>query len=79
MLELIKAGGWLMLPLLLCSVIAMAIIAERFWTLQKKRIAPNGLVLQAWQWAKQGKLSKTTREGQEDCYSAGPRLTDDKS
>ncbi|MDJ0864448.1 MAG: MotA/TolQ/ExbB proton channel family protein [Gammaproteobacteria bacterium] len=58
MLELIKAGGWLMLPLLLCSVIAMAIIAERFWTLQKKRIAPNGLVLQAWQWAKQGKLSK---------------------
>jgi len=58
MLELIKAGGWLMVPLLLCSVVAMAIIAERFWTLQKKRIAPNGLVLQAWQWAKDNKLDK---------------------
>ena len=67
MLELIKAGGWLMVPLLLCSVIAMAIISERFWTLQKKRIAPNGLVLQAWQWAKQGALDKnrvqTLRDG----------------
>ncbi|MEE8285483.1 MAG: MotA/TolQ/ExbB proton channel family protein, partial [Gammaproteobacteria bacterium] len=35
MLELIKAGGWLMVPILLCSVIAMAIVAERFWTLQR--------------------------------------------
>ena len=58
MLELIKAGGWLMVPLLLCSVIAMAIVAERFWTLQRKRIAPNGLVLQAWQWANESKLDK---------------------
>jgi biopolymer transport protein ExbB len=58
MLELIKAGGWLMVPLLLCSVAATAIIAERFWTLQKRRIAPNGLVLQAWQWAKDNKLDK---------------------
>lgn len=63
MLELIKAGGWLMLPLLLCSVIAMAIVAERFWTLQRRRITPNGLVLQAWQWAKDGKLDKKRVRG----------------
>ncbi len=56
MLELVKAGGWLMVPILLCSVIAMAIIAERFWTLQRKRITPNNLVVQVWQWAKSGNL-----------------------
>ena len=58
MLELVKAGGWLMVPILLCSVIAMAIIAERFWTLQRKRITPSNLVVQVWQWAKSGSLNE---------------------
>lgn len=58
MLELVKAGGWLMVPILLCSVIAMAIIAERFWTLQRKRITPSNLVVQVWQWAKSGNLDE---------------------
>jgi biopolymer transport protein ExbB len=57
-LELIQAGGWLMVPILLCSVIAMAIIIERFWTLQKKRVAPAHLVVQAWQWTKSGHLTE---------------------
>ena len=57
MLELVKAGGWLMVPILLCSVTAMAIVAERFWTLQRKRITPENLVVQVWQWAKHGHLS----------------------
>ena len=57
MFELVKAGGWLMIPILLCSIAALAIIAERFWTLQKKRITPDGLVVQVWQWAKSGHLS----------------------
>jgi biopolymer transport protein ExbB len=56
--ELVKAGGWLMVPILLCSIIAMAIIAERFWTLQTKRIAPKNLVVQVWQWAKSGHLTE---------------------
>ena len=50
MLELFKAGGWLMIPLFICSVISIAIIAERFWSLQTKRIAPPELVTQIWQW-----------------------------
>ncbi len=58
MLELIKSGGWLMLPILLCSVIAMAIIVERFWTLRRKRIVPKGLVVQVWKLAKEKKLDK---------------------
>jgi biopolymer transport protein ExbB len=67
LLELVKAGGWLMVPILLCSVIAMAIIAERFWTLQRRRITPDNLVVQVWQWAKSGHLSeeriRTLRRG----------------
>ena len=58
MLELVKAGGWLMVPILLCSIIAMAIVAERFWTLQRKRITPSNLVVQVWQWSKSGKLDE---------------------
>lgn len=58
MLELIKAGGWLMLPIILCSIISLAIIAERFWSLQKKRIAPKNLVARVWQWEKVGHLDR---------------------
>ena len=59
MLELVKAGGWLMVPILLCSVVAMGIIAERFWTLQSRRIAPRNLAAQVWQWAHAGELDST--------------------
>ena len=56
MLEIIKAGGWVMVPLILCSVFALAIIAERFWTLRESRVAPKNLVAQVWQWEKSGHL-----------------------
>lgn len=52
-----------MLPILLCSVIAFAIIVERFWSLQRKRTAPRNLVNQIWQWARDGQLD--TRRLQE--------------
>ena len=56
MFEMVQAGGWLMLPILLSSVIAFAIIGERFWSLQHKRIAPRHLVGQVWQWYKSNTL-----------------------
>ena len=52
MLELVKAGGWLMLPIILCSVIAVAIIAERLWSLRLRRVLPKHLVAQVWRWEK---------------------------
>jgi len=55
-LEILKSGGWLMLPILLCSVVAMAIVAERFWTLRKSRILPAHLVAQIWHWKKASQL-----------------------
>jgi biopolymer transport protein ExbB len=43
-----------MWPLLACSIIATAIVLERFWTLQRRRVTPGNLVAQVWQWAKAG-------------------------
>lgn len=56
MFELITKGGWTMLPLIACSVIAMAIIFERFWALQSKRVIPKLLVGKIWQLHKAKKL-----------------------
>lgn len=50
MFELIKTGGWAMWPLMLCSVAALAIIGERFWSLQRKYVCPPDLVAQVQQW-----------------------------
>jgi len=55
-LEIIKSGGWLMWPIILCSVVAMAIIGERLWTLRKSRILPEHLVAQIWGWKKAKQL-----------------------
>ena len=52
MWELVKAGGWLMVPIIACSVLALAIIGERFWTLQRRRILPRHLVAQVWHQVK---------------------------
>lgn len=67
MLELIKAGGWLMLPLIACSVVAMAIVLERAWTLRRARIIPPHLVAQVWHQLKKRQLNpdqlRALREG----------------
>jgi biopolymer transport protein ExbB len=57
-LELIKAGGLLMWPIILCSIIAMAIIGERFWSLREIKIVPKNLVAKVWQWQKVGHLDR---------------------
>ena len=56
MFELIRAGGFLMWPILVCSVISMAIIAERFWSLRESKIVPVNLVANVWQWHKSDQL-----------------------
>ncbi len=60
--ELIKSGGWLMLPIILCSIVAVAIIGERLWALQHKRIVPRNLVAQIWQWIKSNQLGQAQVE-----------------
>ncbi|MGE8246836.1 MAG: MotA/TolQ/ExbB proton channel family protein [Stenotrophomonas maltophilia] len=56
MWELVKAGGWPMLPLLLLGVLALAIVLERFWTLRRNEVLPPGLGQEVRNWAARGKL-----------------------
>jgi len=58
--ELIKNGGWLMLPIILCSIVAMAIVVERLWSLQRKKILPPELVPQLWKLAKEKEIDDVT-------------------
>jgi len=55
-LELVKAGGWPMIPLLLLGVLALAIVVERFWSLRRKEILPPGLGEEVRAWAGRGQL-----------------------
>jgi biopolymer transport protein ExbB len=50
MWEIIQAGGPFMWPIILCSICAAAIVLERLWTLQRKRVLPSELTEQVWKW-----------------------------
>ena len=56
MVEIVRAGGWLMQPILLCSILAIAIVIERFWTLSAARISPKYVLAQVWTWLKNNQL-----------------------
>ncbi|MGJ7902867.1 MotA/TolQ/ExbB proton channel family protein [Lysobacter sp. 1R34A] len=56
MLELVKAGGWPMIPLLILSAVALAIIIERLWTLRRRAVLPPQLGQEVRAWAATGKL-----------------------
>lgn len=44
MFSIIQAAGWPIWPLLLCSVVALALIIERFVSLRASRVAPPSLI-----------------------------------
>ncbi len=58
MLELVRAGGWLMLPIIFCSVLAAGIIIERMWFLQARRVIPEHLVARVWHWLTNDELDE---------------------
>jgi biopolymer transport protein ExbB len=58
MFEIVKAGGIMMVPLILCSIIAAAIILERLWTLQQRRVMPTEITDKVWRWVEQGQIQE---------------------
>lgn len=46
--NILVAGGWLMVPIVLCSIAVIAISAERFWTLNPNKIAPRHQLGDVW-------------------------------
>ena len=59
MFELVLAGGWLMIPILLCSVVAAGISVERLWTLRAEQVAPRDLLAQVWIWIRNNQMDSS--------------------
>lgn len=55
---MVTAGGWLMVPIILSSVVAVAIIVERFWALKQEKIVPANLVAHVWTLHKKNELNR---------------------
>ena len=58
MWEIVTAGGWLMLPIVACSIVALAIVGERFFTLRPERVLPTNLVADVWRMASTRQLTE---------------------
>lgn len=59
MFELIIKGGVLIVPIILCSIVAMAIVFERLIALKTSKIIPKHLVAKVWKLYKSKKLDST--------------------
>lgn len=57
MFELIEAGGWLMVPIIGCSILALAIVVERLISLRPSRVVPPGLLAHVWELMRSGEMT----------------------
>ncbi|HYP81361.1 MAG TPA: MotA/TolQ/ExbB proton channel family protein [Steroidobacteraceae bacterium] len=57
MWEIVLAGGPFMWPIIICSVIAGAIVLERLWTLQQRRVVPPDLTRRIWALVEAGQVN----------------------
>lgn len=58
MFEIVKAGGIMMGPIILASIVTAAIFLERLWTLQTKRVLPAELTQKVWRWVEQRQIQE---------------------
>ncbi len=58
MFEIVKAGGIVMVPIILCSILAVAITLERLWTLREQRVVPAELTDKVWKAVENHALSE---------------------
>jgi biopolymer transport protein ExbB len=58
MWELFQAGGAFMWPIALCSIIALAIVCERLWTLQQRRVMPPDLTRRIFSLVEGGQVNE---------------------
>jgi biopolymer transport protein ExbB len=58
--QIILAAGWPIWPLIIASVIALAIIGERFFALRSNIVSPNNLLPEVQSWLAKGGITKDT-------------------
>lgn len=58
MFEILKTGGWVMIPLVLASVVMLGIILERLWTLRRASVVPPKLGAEVRAWARSAKIER---------------------
>ncbi len=51
-----------MIPIILCSIVSISIIAERFWSLRRQKVLPDHLVANVWNSIKQDNMARTDIE-----------------
>lgn len=58
MFEILKAGGWVMYPMVLASIVMFGIVLERFWTLRRSAVIPPKLGAEVRAWARSAKIER---------------------
>jgi len=58
--QIILAAGWPIWPLIFASVVALAIIGERFFALRESTVAPKNLLPEVQTWLAKGGITKET-------------------
>jgi len=58
--EIILAAGWPIWPLIIASIIALAIIGERSWALRNEAVTPANLLPEVQKWLNQGGVTRET-------------------
>jgi len=56
--EILKSGGWVMVPLVLASIVMVGIILERFWSLRRSAVIPPKLGAEVRAWARSAKIER---------------------
>ena len=54
--EILSQGGMLIIPIVICAVLATAIVAERYWALRNNKVMPTTQLPQVWLWIKNNEL-----------------------
>ncbi len=58
MWEIIQAAGWPIWPLIFASIVAVAIIVERFWALRAEAVAPKSLLPEVSRMVAKGGITR---------------------
>jgi biopolymer transport protein ExbB len=70
-IELIVKGGLFMYPIVLCSIVALAVFLERLWILRRRNIIPNEFIRNVEDLLRKQKISEALFLSQGDSSSIG--------